>query len=604
MKKYVADFETSTENWNKEKTWVWAWAICDIENIENIEYGNDIEEFLENCRNKKNTKIYFHNLKFDGSFIVDFLENIGFRCAECEEERGNNTYETLITNLGTWYSITVYFKYNKEKNIIHKVTFLDSMKILNFPVDNIAKAFNLPINKLKIDYDKPRKKKQYLTEEDKNYIKHDVQIVAYALHELFSEGLTKMTQGSNALYDYKNILGRQKFSHYFPNVDELFEEFKHSYKGGFTYLSPEYKEKDIENITVLDVNSLYPYVLYSRNLPYGKPVYFEGKYEEDKTYPLYIQFFSCTFQLKKNKIPSIQIKSKLYHFMPTEYLTSSKNDEGIDEPVVLALTNVDLKLFLDQYDVNIISWERGWKFKCIDTLFKEYIEKWTKRKIEAAKQGNKSMRQICKLMLTSLYGKFGTNPKKLNSIPYLSEEKIIKFRPQDEEKLKAKEEKEKDKQKGLYLPLASFVTAYAREITIRTAQSIMDYSINKYGKNAFVYADTDSAHTWLTIDELKNFCEIDDYELGKWAFEGFFEKARFIRAKCYIEGNKEEIKITCSGMPPRCYSQVNFENFRSGLTVGNKLIYKRVQGGVLLVKTDFTIKEEKLKKEIENYKIK
>ncbi len=488
MKRYTADFETSTEAWNKEKTWVWAWAICDIENEENIEYGNDIESFLENCKKKKNSKIYFHNLKFDGSFIIDYLENIGFKHCEKEEDRQDKTYETIITDLGVWYSVTVYFKYNKEKNIIHKVTFYDSLKILNFSVRDIAKAFNLPISKLKIDYNKPRKKKQYLSEEDKEYIKNDVQIVAKALKVLFNEGLTKMTQGANALYDYKQILGLKKFSHYFTNVDSIFEDIKESYRGGFTYLSPEYKEKDLKDITVLDVNSLYPYVLYSKKLPYGDPVYFEGKYKEDKTYPLYIQSFSCTFKLKTNKIPTIQIKSSLYHFIPTEYLENSLNEGGFNEEVLLTLTNVDLELFLEQYDVNIIKYHRGWKFKAIDTLFKEYIEKWTERKIKAGKEGNKGQRQMAKLMLNSLYGKFGTKPNKLYSVPYLNEEKIIRFRKPTKEILEEKIKKEEGKQKGLYLPLASFVTSYAREITIRTAQKIKDYSIKKYGKNAFVYS--------------------------------------------------------------------------------------------------------------------
>lgn len=56
-------------------------------------------------------------------------------------------------------------------------------------------------------------------------------------------------------------------------------------------------------------------------------------------------------------------------------------------------------------------------------------------------------------------------------------------------------------------------------------------------------------------------------------------------------------------MPPRCYSQVNFENFKKGLTVGGKLVYKRVDGGVLLINTEYTIKEDKLKKEIEQFEI-
>ena len=72
--------------------------------------------------------------------------------------------------------------------------------------------------------------------------------------------------------------------------------------------------------------------------------------------------------------------------------------------------------------------------------------------------------------------------------------------------------KEEDK-KGIYLPIGSFITAYARNKTIRTSQAIMDYSIEKYGINKYIYSDTDSIHCLLTIEELKKFCEIDDVKL-------------------------------------------------------------------------------------------
>lgn len=91
-----------------------------------------------------------------------------------------------------------------------------------------------------------------------------------------------------------------------------------------------------------------------------------------------------------------------------------------------------------------------------------------------------------------------------------------------------------------------FITAYARNKTIRTSQAIKDYSIKTYGKDLYIYSDTDSIHTLLSIEELKKFCEIDDYELGKWKHEASFKKARFIRQKCYIEEIDDEIKITCA----------------------------------------------------------
>ena len=48
--------------------------------------------------------------------------------------------------------------------------------------------------------------------------------------------------------------------------------------GGFTYLNPIYKEKEVGEGVVLDVNSLYPSVsvMYDRLIPYGYPVYFEN----------------------------------------------------------------------------------------------------------------------------------------------------------------------------------------------------------------------------------------------------------------------------------------------------------------------------------------
>lgn len=113
-----------------------------------------------------------------------------------------------------------------------------------------------------------------LNKDEQDYIKNDILIVAKALNTLFNEDLKKMTEGSNALNDYKKIIGK-KFEHYFPVLSlELDENLRKSYKGGYTYLSPEFKNKDIENVSVLDVNSLYPSVMYNRKLPYRRTYIF------------------------------------------------------------------------------------------------------------------------------------------------------------------------------------------------------------------------------------------------------------------------------------------------------------------------------------------
>lgn len=148
----------------------------------------------------------------------------------------------------------------------------------------------------------------------------------------------------------------------------------------------------------------------------------------------------------------------------------------------------------------------------------------------------------------------------------------------------------------------SFITAYAREKTIRTSQAIKDYSLNKYGKDMYIYSDTDSIHTLLPIEELEQFCDIDPVRLGAWKHEGTFTKARFVRQKCYLEEIDGNVNITCAGMPKSCYDFVEWEKFKTGFTCGGKLTFKHVKGGVILVETDFTIKEEKVKTSIENFK--
>ena len=274
MKKFTADFETCV--WLPNETYVWAWAVSEIGNDDNIIIDNNIDSFIEFCKKEKNASFYFHNLKFDGEFIIYWALTHGFKHVTDKKDITDNTFTTLISDMGQFYSITLY--YSKGNKKVHKTEFFDSLKIIPFSVDETAKAFKLPISKLKMDYKKPREIGHILTEDEKAYIKNDVQIMAKALKILFDENLTRMTRASNALADFKEIIGKSKFLHYFPTLDyEIDKDLRKSYKGGFTYLNPIYKEKEVGEGVVLDVNSLYPSVMYEKPLPFGEPVFFERK---------------------------------------------------------------------------------------------------------------------------------------------------------------------------------------------------------------------------------------------------------------------------------------------------------------------------------------
>jgi hypothetical protein len=62
----------------------------------------------------------------------------------------------------------------------------------------------------------------------------------------------------------------------------------------------------------------------------------------------------------------------------------------------------------------------------------------------------------------------------------------------------------------IYLPIASFTTSYARRKTIETSQKIRDYTMKKYGKDYYIYSDTDSIHCLLDVEEIEE--DEDDEE--------------------------------------------------------------------------------------------
>ena len=291
MKKFTADFETAT--WLDDETFVWAWALCNIENTEEIITGNTIESFFEEIQ-KTNYTLWFHNLKFDGEFILHYLLTNGFERIENKKDRRDKTFTTLISDMGLFYSIEIYFKADVKNRNTKKVIIYDSLKIIPIGVEAIPKAFGIPYNKLNLDYNRPREKGYILKPYEERYIKNDVKIVALALKQMFALSLTKMTIGSNALGNYRKSKGELTFKRLFPSLNrELYEDLKQAYKGGFTYLNKIYEEKDNGKTINLDVNSLYPSVMRYNLMPYGEPVFYEGEYIEDKVYPLYIQRITC-----------------------------------------------------------------------------------------------------------------------------------------------------------------------------------------------------------------------------------------------------------------------------------------------------------------------
>lgn len=578
--KYSCDFETTTD---PNDCRVWATGICEIPAYENFNYGNNIDFFFDFFQNHKNATAYFHNLRFDGEFIFNYLFRNDYKWVDIDlkTKLRKNQFTTTIDGKNKVYMIKIWLS-DDNTLIIY-----DSLKIIPLSVKEMAKAFGLEIKKGEIDYSAYREIGHELTQEEIEYLNNDVQIVSQSLNFMFEQGLNKMTQAGNALMSYKQIIGKKKFNYNFP-PPEYDAEVRLTYKGAFTYANERFTNQEIGEGIVLDVNSLYPWVMRYCNLPYGEGIHFEGDYIPDKNYPLYTLLVTFEFELKENYLPIIQIKNGYSGiFCPTEYLKSSNGEE-----VVLAVTCVDWELIKEHYHVFNVTIHGGWKFRSSNLLFAEYIDKWTEVKIQATKKGNKGLRQVAKNMLNSLYGKFATSPIVDRKCPVYIDGQVAYQRLSDEYR------------KPLYIPVGSFITAWARNKTIRSAQASYD---------RFLYADTDSLH--LIGLDMPEGLEIDDTKLGAWKHEGTFKRAKYIRAKSYVEemvSSAKEIdeyltehpeckhhvnfndstilKITCAGMPAGCYKNVSFDNFKRGSVYGGKLQLKHTVGGMYLKDIDFTLK--------------
>lgn len=236
MRKFTADFETTTD---VNDCRVWAAGICNIESLD-FTYGNSIEWFIDFMESNPGSIFYFHNLKFDGEFIIHWLLTHGFTHVESKRNMKTKTFSTLISDAAQFYTIDICFDGDKSRNRKKKVQLIDSLKILTMSVNDIAKAFKLPIEKMEIDYSAKREIGHTLTETEVTYLKNDVEIMARALKILFDQGLDKLTQGANALADFKKMFTEKRMKKTFP-VLAYDADIRLAYKGGFTYCNPRFR---------------------------------------------------------------------------------------------------------------------------------------------------------------------------------------------------------------------------------------------------------------------------------------------------------------------------------------------------------------------------
>lgn len=578
---YVADFETATNKELLSTHPVWAWAVASVENECIVSTGTDIVSFMTWAASVCGADVYFHNLKFDGEFITYYLLTNGFEYRENDAYNKNSEgqfFTSVISGMGSWYALRVHFDKGQE------VTFKDSLKRVPLKVEYIPKAYGLDVTKGEISHEIERPAGYVPTPIEWDYVKRDVLVVAKALNIQDTQGMEKVTVGSNALAFYKGLMchsenytdQRRAWFARFPLLQEKYDKFcRASYLGGWVYANPAYQGELVGAGRVYDVNSMYPGVMRKYPFPYGRPVTVgsgrvSGRYRNAN----YIWFQRATFKatLRPGCPPTLKIRDSFRYYW-NRYITdtgySPRTGDVCNPYVTATLSNIDWELLLTYYDVEVISYDGYLVFKAATGLFDEYIDYWSEQKIKAAETGNIGLRTISKLYLNNLYGKFGSNPNRTDKTPYLVDGEV----------------KYTTKNSGVqlvgYIPVACLVTAYAR-------REVTQAAYNNYDR--FLYADTDSIHLLGDYDPVG--MDIHPYNLGAWDNEATFTRAKYLGAKCYAEEISGEWKITVAGMPEECKEGLDVvKNFRVGYVGEGKLLPKRYPGGVVLEKTTFEIKE-------------
>lgn len=651
---FACDFETTVFK-GQTSTEVWSSALVELGTEDVIVHHSISQTFNWLKELRCNVLLYYHNLKFDGSFWIDYLiRDLDYAQAiswyNDEHTKGewldnkdmkNNTFKYSISSMGQWYSIII-------KTGSHIIEIRDSLKLLPFSLKQIGEGFKTKHQKLEMEYEGYRYAGCTISDEELEYIKNDVLVLKEALEMMFADGHDKLTIGACCLAEFKKATpdkmwnDKEEYNALFPDLteegldpqlfgaDNVDEYIRKSYGGGWCYVV-EGKERQIhKNGCTADVNSLYPSVMHSKSgnrYPVGHPTFWKGNYipdiAQDGNHYYFIRV-RTRFYIKKDHLPFIHIRNR-HEYKSTECLKTSdfKAKDGkyykkykdklgntIDSLIEMTWTMTDFKLILEHYYLEDFEILDGCYFSTEIGLFDAYID--PHMIIKMTSKG--APKQEAKLFLNNLYGKMASSTDSSFKVAYLNDNELIKMGTIEAH----------NKQAG-YIPIGSAITSYARNFTIRTAQKNY-YGVNERG---FIYADTDSIHCDLSVDELKGV-PVHPSELCHWKIESEWDIGWFCRQKTYIEHvvkeDGEPVKqprylIKCAGMPDHCkwlfdlsienswklkdknkilklsdeakefiYNHRNIEDFDIKLKVPEKLMPKRIKGGILLVNTTYEMR--------------
>ena len=580
-KLFAADFETTG---SPTACRVWLWGVRDIATDEVVGRGTNIKSFIDSI---KPGTYYFHNSAFDLSFVMDYLlRKLHYEYVELDyTKRGraagldrlaSGQFTCLIGDQGQHYEFS--WADDSGAYIVR-----DSLRKAPGSLAELGVAYGYKDKKgeTPIHWELPDNYQPTQVEWD--YLDVDTGILAHVMRFLLSEGLTAMTIGADCFADWKLRFATPRkgdnrgdgkpesvenvFRRFFPEITQLEDgTIRKAYRGGWTYVNEDMRAVVLTcGGTVFDANSMYPAVMVKELFPYGEGLELKPGQPAPVTHPLSITGAFITYRLKDGKLPCIP--SGAEGFGGTGW-----SKEGYE--VELWATNKEWDMWNEHYEIDVDKYLGGYAYQAIpgSEVFGDYIGYWMGIKETAAKDS--PQRQLAKLMLANLWGKFGTNPYRAKRVPSLVGDGAVTLTPQHTVY-----------GKPVYTPVAIFTTSYARQSVIRAAQRNI---------SRFCYADTDSIH--LKGTAAPEGIEIHASKLGAWKHEGDWTEAIYCRPKAYIERMTEEssifhidpqtgaqnIMVAMAGLPREARDGLSPETVYDGQVFSGDLSKKRVVGGIVL----------------------
>ena len=333
--------------------------------------------------------------------------------------------------------------------------------------------------------------------------------------------------------------------------DELYEETKdvnmtkinlynkaivNAYKGGINYVNPKYQNIWLdEDVYVYDINSMYPWIYSTMRMPDIRTIRKVGRLGKDDLG--FVMIDKIKARIKPNKMPLIKLKTGIHHANSSHYL------DELNINMVFVLTNLEYQYMIENYvieEIGNISFLKADENKELQTAFNKFCDYWYEEKKLGRKNKDITREWFAKLMLNSLYGKFGQFESQYQNYHFVVNDTLEK----------ADISNYIDSMWDADLAVASYITAYGR---VKLANDI-----NTVGLDRFCYCDTDSLHV---IGEAK---ELDvGLELGQWKLEGISRRSKFIQPKTYGELIEDEWHSVCAGFT----DTIPIEEFESGMRV-------------------------------------